>query len=213
MFNNANIIRSSEGNLGAIGGFFRFKDLPEVYGISNNHVLANYNNCQVGDSILDAHTLDQVGTLSHWVKLEREETGINQMDIALFKIDDPTTLAWRIDDPTLTQPRGFIDPKLNGHVYMILDNQVQRGYITNPYISSTEKFAMGGHTYAFTHITEIRSLDGSPFSTPGDSGSLVFSDHSHCIVALIIGTNAQRTKTYAAPFVNGILEKIPLTIF
>lgn len=82
MLNNSSIYRDPALGFGCVGGFFRFPAQNTIYGISNNHVIADFNNCQVGDPVFDIDN-QQVGGLTHWISLDRR--GINYIDAALFE--------------------------------------------------------------------------------------------------------------------------------
>lgn len=214
MQNNIKIRRDGICGAGSLGGFFTMPGRDAVYGISNNHVLANLNSCAVGDQIRRADTNEQIATLSHWVPLSimNEKNTINQIDMALCKLTPGLQPAWQIDDSMITKPAGYIEPRQFGFVYMKLeDGSVRRGKIMKSFINHVMQFDLCGKPFLFTKLIEIAPTDGRPFSDPGNSGSIILSS-SHLIVGLLLGANSDATKSYAVPFVDGILKVAPLEI-
>ena len=209
MLTNSTIFRNGNCGRGSLGGFFYLAgDVNTVYGLSNNHVIANINNCNQGDAVFNSNNV-AIGTLQYWVQLNN--TGMNFIDAALFIYNSSEPLQWRLP-ASLTKPRGFIEPRLKGNVYMMLENNDQnRGFISTSYINYKVEFSLCGSKFLFTNIIEITPFTNTPFSVPGESGSLIMSSN-HCIVGLLIGTNADTTKSYAIPFVDGILNVLPLVI-
>jgi hypothetical protein len=214
MQNNIKIFRDGICGAGSLGGFFTMPGRDAIYGISNNHVLANLNSCAVGDAILRAGTNEQIATLSHWVPLSvmNANNTINVVDMALCKIMPGIPTTWQLDDSTLTKPAGYIEPRQFGVVYMKEENgSVRRGKITKSIINHVMQFDLCGKPYLFTKLIEIAPTDGQPFSQPGNSGSIILSS-SHLIVGLLVGANSDSTKSYAVPFVDAILKFAPLEI-
>lgn len=214
MNNNTKIKRDGNCGIGSVGGFFSMPGMPARYGISNNHVVANLNNCRVGDPIQSDHPDQQIGTLSHWIPLKgrNEADKINYFDMGLFKLDPGIELSWRMENNTVSRPAGFIEPRAEGYVYMMLDDgSCKKGRITKSYINHLMEFDLCGSPFLFTKLIEIAPLEGSHFSVPGDSGSIILSS-SHYIVGLLLGTNSDATRSYAVPFVEGLLKYVPLNI-
>jgi hypothetical protein len=215
MKNNTKIKRDI-GNcgVGSVGGFFSMRGTDARYGISNNHVLANLNNCKVGDAVESDDDDQQIGKLSHWIPLKGkdEQNHINYFDMALFKVNDDIELSWQMQDDTVTKPMGFIEPRAGGNVYMMIDNgNCNKGKISKSYINHIMEFDLCGKPFLFTKLIEITPLDGGSFSVPGDSGSIILSS-SHYVVGLLLGTNSDATRSYAIPFVEGLLKYVPLNI-
>ena len=51
-----------------------------------------------------------------------------------------------------------------------------------------------------------------PFAVPGASGSVVLTSHNNMVVGVVTGTAKGGVKSYAIPFIDGILSYYPLTI-
>jgi hypothetical protein len=206
------IFRAGNNGRGILGGFFRMGNANAVYGISNNHVIADNNNCQVGDEIFDL-SRTVIGTLSHWVNLNPPSGGINLVDIALLRYTAPSPPAWLLADPRLDKPTRFLPPIQNGHVYMMRADGIPRtGFISVPYTIQTMDLILDGDHFLFTHLIEITPFDGRVFSEPGDSGSVLLSSRDHMAVGVVVGTAKGGVKSYAIPFVDGILKYFPLQI-
>ena len=214
MYNNTSIIRDGNCGAGCVGGFFTMGNSPDIYGISNNHVIANLNNCRVGDLIRHEASGLTAGELTHWVPLKthNDNDKINQIDMALFRIEQGETLQWKMKDSNLTKPRGYIEPRQNGSVYMPLENgDFSTGKITKTYTNHLMQFLLCGQPFLFSRLIEITPTEKQQFSQPGNSGSIILSS-SHFIVGLLIGSNSDGTRSYAIPFVEGILRYAPLQI-
>lgn len=209
MLNNSPIYQNKITGEGCVGGFFRFPNQPTLYGISNNHVIANLNNCAVGDRIFDLSD-NEIGTLSHWFNLD--SSGTNFIDAALFRYTGNSPVGWRLMTDRLIKPQGFIEPRLRGRVYMMQsDNMPRIGWISKPFTNTVMNFRLSGQNFSFSHLVEITPFDGRPFSVAGNSGSIIMSSN-HFIVGLLLGIETGGIKAYAIPFVNGILDSLSLVI-
>lgn len=185
-----------------------FPSRPQIYGVSNNHVVANLNDCSVGDEISDPFG-NTIGRLTNWFILNSPNQ-INYLDAALFEIDAQSSVRWQLANG-LTRPNGFIDARLKGQVYMITQRGYQSGMITQVSTVQAQSFQLCHKIFLFSHLIEIVPRQSVPFSVPGESGSILFSS-SNCIVGIIIGSDIDGSRSYAIPFVDGILKYYPLII-
>ncbi|ATL48032.1 hypothetical protein COR50_13120 [Chitinophaga caeni] len=214
MKNNTKIIRGGTCGAGSLGGFFKMPNREFVYGITNNHVAANLNQCQVGDAIRDVGSGQQVGSLSHWVPLLKYEAlqKINYVDMALVKLNAGLACEWIMKDTSLQKPLGFIEPRQKGQVYMMLPGgEIREGVISKSAINHVMEFSLCKSPFLFTRLVEITPTSDGQFSEAGNSGSVIFSS-THYIVGIILGANSDGTKSYAIPFIDGILNYAPLII-
>ena len=210
MLNNSSIFQSTTVGMGSVGGFFTFPNAATIYGISNNHVIAGLNSGKVDDPIFDRQNR-QIGQLKFWLTLNGGGV-TNFLDAALFEYTGPTPPVWRILGNAAPKPFDFIEPRLDGHVYMMReDNTARLGRITDPQTSAVINFQLSGQHFSFSNLIEIVALDGRPFSNPGDSGNIILSS-THNIVGLLLGAATGGAKSYAMPFVDGILDFLPLVI-
>lgn len=201
---------------GIVGGFFNLGG--NVCGISNNHVIANFNNCFKKDAVFlsggpDANT--KVGALQTWVTLDSAD--VNYLDIALFRVDSTLTTQWMMPDG-VDAPAGFDTAIDNQSIYMMRSNNTQRrGQVSTARISDHNiQFGVHGKVFTFTSLIEIQSIDDSPFSIDGQSGSIIFSD-AHAILGVLLGASPGGNVSYALPFINdvdgtGILDVYDLSI-
>lgn len=203
------IYRYGNNGRGILGGVFNMGG--ELYGLSNNHVIADINACNVGDPIFDASGA-VIGSLSHWVVLN-SPTGLNLVDVALFRFNASTPATWVLAQPGVSKPTSFATPVQDGYVYIVRsDGSTRSGYISIPYTSQALDFILCDSHFLFTHLIEITPFDNEPFAVPGDSGSVAFSNYNNMAIGVVMGSAKGGIKGYAAPFVNGILNYYPLTI-
>lgn len=164
---------------GTLGGIFTRANDTHIYGLSNNHVIANLNHAQAGETIFHA-TQGEVGTLFNWLTL-RESPGINYIDAALVRIDPRYLAQWNPPRPSTGQ---WMAPQMGMRVVKngFTTPHITEGIITHEDGQGTTTFA--GRTYHFSGIIQIQGLDG-PFSRDGDSGSIVLSLPDYHMVGII----------------------------
>lgn len=195
------------GYIGRVGGFFTFQGMGNrVFGISNNHVIANLNNCAFGDVIVNGAG-SPVGQLYGWVDLNIP--GNNILDLAFFELDANTAPAWNMPG-ALKRPVDFIAPHVNGSVYMVKGNTQRMGQIKN-YEPGPTSFNSHGTNIDYINLYAIESNDGAVFSEDGDSGSLIFTSN-HYIVGLLVGARNNSTTSYFIPF-STILSHYGMSIY
>lgn len=183
---------------GSIGGFFTFGG-PDIFGITNVHVISNSKNLKVNDPIFKSGSRIIIGSLYYWVNLNPD---INYLDIALFKLQSNQNLIWRLPSGVI-QPAGIRESNDNENVYMVLRNgQIKKGQINNSSISFSIPFPIGDSSYQFSRLIEIEPINDSHFSERGDSGNLIYSEDDF-VLGVLMGTNVEKTKSYAIPFING----------
>ena len=209
--NSMQVCGQGAKKVGTLGGFFTFGG-KDIFGISNNHVLANFNNCQVGDKICKAGSSIVVGTLQYWVKLNNAS---NYLDVALFRLSPGIDPYWNIKGST-SYP-GNIREAIEGEtVYMIKNNgSVKEGKISRRFLTEEITFMLSGSNYPFIGLIEIEALYDSPFSLEGESGSLIFSEEGD-VLGLLVGTLVDGSKSYCIPFIHhtvGINAVYPLRVW
>lgn len=163
---------------GTLGGIFNRANDSATYGLSNNHVLARLNNCNVGDPIVyESNAV--VGTLFNWFQLQLPPK-INKMDAALFKIGAGQNPSWVPPKPS---SGNWIGPKIN---MKVVKNGLATG-LTEGVIKSyngSAKINFEGQIYNFSGIMSIQGLNGV-FNNPGDSGSVILSKSGNYMVGLV----------------------------
>ena len=206
---NSPIKRENTNELGRLGGFFQFDQEPGViYGISNNHVIANRNQCKQGDIICDMKN-QPVGALSDWIRLNINSA--NDTEFALFKINPGTPPVWNLwDQYSGKKPFGFKSPVVNMNVVYPVNGKLKNGIIQS--INTRTQINWMGDEYQFTNCIKIVAEDNSEFSDHGDSGGSLFT-HDNYLVGIILGIKTDHSATYAIPFENNILNYYDLKIY
>lgn len=178
---------------GTLGCFVKDRATGEILILSNNHVLANENNAQVGDTIIQSGKFDggkvssdTIGQLQGFVKLKK--TGTNFVDCALSSIKASINSKQRklgsfgniaglgpavVVDGTDVRKVGRTTGETEGRVTAFeLDNVV----IT---------YDLGD--LRFDDQIEIEGAGSKSFSDGGDSGSLIFDKQLGAVALLFAG--------------------------
>jgi len=198
---SSQIFANAKSGLGTVGGFFKFPGDPAIYGITNNHVIANANKCHKGDPVYAYGSKAQpIGTLQCWVSLDADH--VNYLDIALFKVASGVDVSWLLPAGK-AMPQAMEAAVNDDEVYMVLPDGSQRmGKVTDPAIDHNQAFTLCNIDFSFTGLIEIQPPDDQPFSKHGESGSLIFNSRNN-IIGVLLGTNFDLSRSYAVPFVNG----------
>ena len=200
-----NIFSSSpikrQGNFwpGTLGGFFQFAGTAGVYGISNNHVLANLNQCHTGDVIEDAGSQSVIGSLDSWQPLDL--AAINYIDTAFFLLDPQVCAFWNLPNGAAAPAADFSSAVPGSYVYRMSGAGPVWGKLTN--VQASFVFTQQGDNYTFEQLLQIEPYKTDVFSSPGDSGSLIL-DQNNAILGLLMGAPADNPAiSFACPFLNG----------
>lgn len=185
-------------------GCFVIDSKKKIYILSNNHVLANCDDCYYDDPIIQPGTLDggsrnkhKIASLKYLVPLERSNP--NAMDAAIAEIDDGLSI-----ERTLNNMR-----KVTGTIVPTARLNVEKWGRTTGHtkgsISSTEidiKIDYDGFELDFQDQFEIvgKKISGKTtmFCDGGDSGSLIVLGESEKAVGLLFA-GADDGTTYASP--------------
>ncbi len=207
---NAIIKRENSHQIGRVGGFFHFDNEPSIiYGISNNHVIANLNQCRKGDVICDEKNTP-IGTLSDWIKLSQGSNS-NNSEFALFKLKTDLIPSWNLwGEFAGKKPFGFKPPVDNMNVVFPINGSLSDGIIQNSHISVQINWF--GEDFLFTNCIKIIAQNGRKFSDHGDSGGAIFS-YDNYLIGLILGIKEDQSATYAIPFYDSILNYCDLKIY
>jgi len=207
LYSNSIIRRIDSDNYGRVGAFFKFPNDNGIYGISNNHVIANLNQCNIGDVICDIDN-NPVGTLSDWINLDSNI--YNNAEFALFKLNMDIIPAYNLwGNNSAAIPGGYANSSANMPVYYPANGIVSAGKIVS--VQAQIVINWSGTDYYFTNCLQVVPTQSSPFSFHGDSGGAVYS-YDKKLVGIILGINESNTATYVIPFINGILNYISLQI-
>lgn len=218
------LIGSSVGHVnitaGTIGAFVSRQ--ARSYILSNNHVLADEDRGNEGDSILQRGSFDggkdpqdRVASLGHWIRFKKK--GANFLDAALAEIDEGVD--W---EPTLLQA---VDGNTNKHIagvgpeFLDEGSTVYKvGRTTGPtkgkvvafdFDELVVNFDMGN--LRFDGQIEIEGMEGQPFSDGGDSGSLIVNSDMQAVALLFAGSDTGGSHgqglTYANP-IHQVLKEL-----
>lgn len=174
---------------GTIGGFFIDKDGDPVI-LSNNHVLANENNSNIGDAIVQPGPMDKrnnqekIATLKRFYKMAKN--GVNEHDSAIAKLEDKFVTGNLID---ATYPT--INKKLAGFNNAAINMQVQKcgrttGYTTGKVLGVNATFTI---EYGFGPAKFEKCIVTSAMSKGGDSGSVIMDMDMNAIGLLFAGSH------------------------
>lgn len=181
---------------GTIGCLVRSGNLQFI--LSNNHVLANSNDAQNGDAVVQpgpadggAVPRDVIAKLSKFVRI-RFGGAINTVDCSIAK-PTATSIVSRLSkcfDRIAATP---VPPQLNLLVKKCgRTTQFTRGRIVD--INATVRVSYGTAGSAlFRDQILIVSLTGTPFSAGGDSGSLIVTDVGTRPVGLLFAGSPSHT--------------------
>ncbi|WP_408591816.1 hypothetical protein [Novosphingobium sp.] len=192
-------IGNVEGKSGTVGGFLADGEQENFYALSCNHVLAICNAAPVGSPIYQPGPTDlapiwrnRIGTLSDYVA-DLTENATNDSDSALARLDIryPDEFTGNVVPASYygkERPiRALMDdyPSAGSIVEKIgRSSGLTRGTVNAVSLDNVPveySFSVNGYaqrrTYIFDNVIEIvSSIDSSPFSIFGDSGSLVYSE-------------------------------------
>jgi lysozyme family protein len=190
--------------------------------LSNNHVLANENNCTAGDAIHQPGPMDQpapprdpIGILERWVPLDFNG-GDNYVDCAT---------AWCVPNAVRKE---FIRQNAGAWSYFSVaaqpiaatsglqvgksgrTTQLTSGRVVDVNASITVGYG-NGKTANFKDQITVAGNDGRPFSSGGDSGSLIWTwDETRSPVALLFAGG--RDYTFANK-ISHVLQALDIELY
>ena len=195
---------------GTLGGFVSVSGLDGTFMLSNNHVLANVDRAVPGDLVLQPGPIDNLSPTQ--LIAGRFETAVplrpnnlNTVDCAIAKVEpdigvDPTVL-WNVGSLT-----GTAEPydSASDLVFKIgRTTGLSWGRISAIELDPLH-IHMDSAIHAFDNQIEVEGLGTSPFSRPGDSGSLVVDTQYRAIGLLFAGSTAGGRNGKGLTYVNPI---------
>jgi len=204
---------------GSLGGFVTVKAKPRRWLglIGASHVLAMNNTAKKGEPVLHpgspdgARVLDnKIGTLANYTYLvhyqdEEEDTDpLNTEDVALVKPDDPEKLPSANMVPNPKDPNSRVKLKdclPAEHLFERVGEDVFKQGRTTGFTAGTLDVASvmsysiqlpDGRVYAYKDLAVVKNKGSKPFSQPGDSGSIVYTEDAKGI-GLIVGGSPEYT--------------------
>ena len=188
---------------GTLGCFVTDRVSGDELILSNNHVLANENLAQAGDTIIQPGHADggraandRMGSLARFVRLKQQH---NLVDAAAGSIRANIEYYYN-----WLESRGEIrgirtDPIDEGEIVYKVGRTtgVTRGRVSAIELDGVSVgYDMGD--VAFDNQIEIEPIGNSPFSLGGDSGSLICDRYRRAVGLLFAGNDVDAT--YANPF-------------
>jgi hypothetical protein len=195
---------------GTLGGFVT--DGEHDYVLSNNHVIANCDNCEKGDKTLQPGPydidkanpkFDVIAKLSNWCKLSR--TTRDNVDAAIARVEDDFNIEYHDYEGI-----GVINPEAIDDRYEV-DRVIKRGRTTKVTRGQVSTYELDGVTVGYPngHITfdgliEFTGDSGS-LGLPGDSGSVIFCEETLRPYGLLFAGGGGMT---LANFMPDVLERL-----
>jgi hypothetical protein len=205
---------------GSVGAFVQSSAQMTLL-LSNNHVLANENDASIGDPILQPgpfdggqNPADRVGALSQFVPLNF--TAVNTVDCAIATLDDGVTF-----DPKNLDLLGQLggvrtSPVDVGDMVAKVGRTtgVAHGKVTAIELDNvTVGYDNGNAT--FNGQIEIEGTGALPFSSGGDSGSLIVDQDNLATALLFAGGDTGGSNgmglTYANP-IEAVLQALSISL-
>jgi hypothetical protein len=189
-------------------GFFARNSAGRVVAVSNNHVLAGINRFPIGTRILqqaskDGGTdpADAVGTLSNYIPLQFGGVA-NAVDAACAEVDDSVQFDHSTIYGTAEPPAGVGTVDFSAITDPQLEMEVLKTGRTTGHTTGLVRFVnvnnytvnmmpdTPGYIARFDGQIMFRALTGSetPFSSAGDSGSLICDAQGRPVAMLFSGT-------------------------
>jgi hypothetical protein len=189
----------ANGSYGSLGSFL----IPRREGsniriVSNNHVLANSNQARLGDKIYESGSSPQlIGRLENFVHINPD--GRNELDLAVGELND----GWSMTNPS------FIQARVARLGEMVIKTGATTGTRYGNVISTdyTDIINYGRFTALFTNQIRISGMNGTSFSEPGDSGSLILATSDEAFIGLLFAGSGDHTIANTATAVNNQLRE------
>ena len=182
-----------EGTVGAVVGFGD----GDQYVLSNQHVLNPSFAFGIGNAVFNGGFGQQIGELTAW-----SEQGDPELDAAIAQVTvagsvNPLYGGLALDPNPMTE--ADVQAASQGSTGFLVKKYGQETGLTHGFISSTGAFR--DVTVKGTLLKQqwvIRSIDGTPFSRSGDSGSLIIGESNNRPVGLLWGADQNiNTISYA----------------
>ncbi len=189
-------------NAGTLGCLVR-DQRGGLYILSNNHVLANMNNGQLGDPILQPGSSDGgvqpddvIATLYSYIPIQF--SGFNDVDAALAAPVSPGSVLLNI--PGIGRIKGIAAPKIGMEVVKYgRTTGLTHGKIVSR--SGNVRIDFKGRLINFKNQFEVRGTGKVVFSQFGDSGSVIIESKTKRAVGLLFAGTDQGV-TFANPIAN-----------
>lgn len=198
------------GTIGALVRDSGRQDNGRRYILSNNHVLANANDAEIGDAILHPGPLDggvpetdRIGGLTRFVPLDFAG-GENRFDCAIAEVQDGVVLR---DICSIGPVRGTVVPTREMTVVKHgRTTGLTRGVITDVDADIRVDYEEAGIALLINTVA-VRGLPPTtPFSAAGDSGSVILDSQRRACALLFAGSDTADI-TFANP-IRAVLRRL-----
>lgn len=194
--------------IGTLGCFVKSVSAgaTQIFALSNNHVFADLDALTFGTPIvqpaLSTSNADVFASLSNFVPIQVQSTRLGQpnnlFDAAIAQVSDPSQITQgsivgiNNYDPTLDAPLPSMEVIKSGRA-----TGVTTGLITGIHVSNVQINYTPGEPQpllaTFDDTIQITGDGQQPFSSPGNSGSVILNKNSGRPVGLLIGGCEQST--------------------
>ncbi len=188
---------------GTLGCFVRKPEDDAQYLLGNNHILANHNNCSIGDPVYQpgmidgAMARDVIARLADYEPLSRISPNYFDAAIARMEVSSAQTSIYGIGQVT-----GMASPLMDTRVLKTgRSTGLTRGAIVS---TSTDIEVDFGHQRKLVFLDQFEIEGRTPedvptgFSSGGDSGALVVAAESNKAVGLLFAGD-DTGSSYASP--------------
>lgn len=186
---------------GTLGGLVRDVETGDVVILSNNHVLANANDADLGDPILQPGPADggvdpddRIALLSGFVALDFSDGAENRVDAAIatpFDADDLLFDTIDIGPTTPGEAREVQEADLGRYVQKTGRTTAHtQGFIQAVFGTVRVDYDLMRTATFVDQIIVSQSPAEEEFSDGGDSGSLVYDADNRCVGLLFAGSPA-----------------------
>jgi hypothetical protein len=189
---------------GTLGGLLRDGETGDVVILSNNHVLANSNDADLGDAILQpgpadggADPDDRIAQLSGFVAIDFSEGAENRVDAAMATPVRAGDVLFDTVD---------IGPSTPADVHSVAEADLGRFVRVDYDLFRTATFV--------DQIIVSQSPAEEDFSGGGDSGALVYDAEKRCVGLLFAGSQAgdgEPAKTILNP-IDAVINSLDLEL-
>jgi hypothetical protein len=208
---------TSENCSGTIGALVRIGQAPQLYLLSNNHVLAGCNHVPHNQPILAPSSMDGRADARAPQEVARHHTILElrsgdpnfvipcDADVALARVSDAHQVSsWQgdantgYDTPAIArEPDSLMRVKKTGRTTGLTRGEVEAKINTPVAINYTSKRFKG--VVWFKDVWTVRALPGHPFALLGDSGSLVVTEDAVSAVGLVFAANQSGDYAWIVP--------------
>jgi hypothetical protein len=184
---------------GTLGGLVRDAETGDVVILSNNHVLANANDADLGDPVLQPGPADggvdpddRIAMLSGFVALDFSDAAENRVDAAIATPIDADDLLFDTIDigpSTPGEARDVEEADLGRYVHKTgRTTSHTQGFIQAVFGTIRVSYDLMRTAAFVDQIIVSQSPAEEDFSDGGDSGSLVYDAENRCVGLLFAGS-------------------------